>query len=79
MRLFFALAACASVAASLWVTAGELAVTQSGPHGVRLAMLPPLWLLALLAIAVALVAWLARRLASRFLPLVGVLLVLLPW
>src|SRR5690242_17778206 len=73
-----ALLACASASFAFWVSGGALAVT-AGPASPRVALLPPWWLLALVAVAAAgaIVAWRPR--AGTTLPLWGALILLRPW
>lgn len=70
-------AACAGAAA--WFSLGSLAVANAGSEIIRLGLLPPLWLLPVLALTFAVVARLSRLSVPAALPLFFSLVLVLPW
>lgn len=70
-------AACAGVAA--WASIGSLAVANTDGGLTRFGLLPPLWLLPILGLGFAGIAWAMRLSTGTSLPLFFSLILLLPW
>jgi hypothetical protein len=63
---------------ALWLSMGSLA-TAGGDTAARFGFLPPLWLLPVLVLGAAILAWVFRLSSSTALPLFFSLVLLLPW
>lgn len=72
-----AAAACAGLAS--WLSFGAMAVGYTTTGLVRFGLLPPLWVLPLVVLAFAGVAWLSRLSTKAALPLFFLLVLVLPW
>ncbi len=72
-------AAAVSAAVAAWLLGGALALQSAAPGAPKLGIVPPLWHLALFAVAAGCAVFLLKPGRDRLLPLFATLLCVLPW